>query len=162
MPPLAAWGGAATNKSLNFDTTRSVNATVPQKGALNARTLLPPAIVPSREHRLVIPRKGSPLIPLTELKNDVIDLTGEDDDDQLRQALAASLELPESQGDDIVIGPKNRGDSTPLQPLNGVGPGMTQEEQALSRALEASLTTSLNADVYKEHSPRQLIRSLGL
>jgi len=65
----------------------------------------------------------------------------------------------------VTYGPKNRGEENqaivPSQPMMN-HTGVTQEEQALSQALEASLTTSLQADVYTITEPDQRLRKPGL
>lgn len=61
-----------------------------------------------------------------------------------------------------VAGPKPRGDDTPLKPMGNSGLGISQEDHALHQALEASLSTSLNADVFVELTDEDNVRKDGL
>ncbi|KAG8889120.1 hypothetical protein FRB98_005735 [Tulasnella sp. 332] len=149
-PPSAApptWTGAheQTANLSAYEQSRSTDTSIP-RGALNSptsRTFVPPRVV----------------APSNLKKSDTyIDLTGEDDEEALRKAVAASLEGTQNhKPEGVVIGPKNRGDTTPLQQTRGI----SHEDQLLSQALEASLTTSINADVYPEISPWDNRRHLG-
>ncbi len=64
----------------------------------------------------------------------------------------------------LAAGPRNYGETRPVLAMdNYKGPmGFSQEEQALNRALEASLTTSMDSDVYEELPPDKNIRVPGV
>jgi hypothetical protein len=64
----------------------------------------------------------------------------------------------------LAAGPRNYGEIGPVLATGSYkGPmGFSQEEQALNRALEASLTTSMDADVYEELPPEKNIRIPGV
>ncbi|KAG8967665.1 hypothetical protein FRC03_009502 [Tulasnella sp. 419] len=107
----------------------------------------------------------------SQAKTTYIDLTNEnndadDEEEELRKAVAASLETEGQQlMTEIVYGPLNKGETDPVRPINQVGgntAAFSQEDHNLNRALEASLATSLNADVYVDLPPEQRIRHEGL
>ncbi|KAG8952702.1 hypothetical protein FRC00_006637, partial [Tulasnella sp. 408] len=122
-------------------------------GALNA----PPRMVKSQSNRF-------------PLDNDVVDLTGEaDEDEDLRKAMEMSLQESSQHTQQQststalvpVAGPKPRGDDTPLKPMGHSELGISQEDHALHQALEASLSTSLNADVFVELTDEDNVRKDG-
>ncbi|KAG8928581.1 hypothetical protein FRC01_005706 [Tulasnella sp. 417] len=119
-------------------------------GALNA----PPRMVKSQNSRF-------------PLEHEVVDLTGEaDEDEDLRKAMEMSLQetsQPQSTSTALVpvAGPKPRGDDTPLKPMDHSGLGISHEDHALHQALEASLSTSLNADVFVELADEDNVRKEG-
>ena len=77
-------------------------------------------------------------------------------DDDLAKAMAASLHEAVPPANNVVYGPQNLGETAPLKPQ-----GLSYEDQALSRALEASLATSVNADIYEEVEGDDLVRKPG-
>lgn len=100
-------------------------------------------------------------------EHDVVDLTAEgDDDEDLRKAMEMSLQESSQQSTSTalvpVAGPKPRGDDAPLKPMVHTGIHISQEDHALHQALEASLSTSLNADVYVELTDEENVRKEGL
>ncbi|KAG9046223.1 hypothetical protein FS837_004855 [Tulasnella sp. UAMH 9824] len=145
---LTSWSRPApVFENASTSAARDVDA---HSGALNA----PPRMVKSQSSRF-------------SLDNEVVDLTGEaDEDEDLRKAMEMSLQessQPQSTSTALVpvAGPKPRGDDTPLKPMGHSGLGISQEDHALHQALEASLSTSLNADVFVELADEDNVRKDG-
>lgn len=132
-------------ENVSSSATREVDS-----GALNA----PPRVVKSQSNRF-------------PPEHEVVDLTGvADEDEDLRKAMEMSLQESSQQPSTStalvpVAGPKPRGDDTPLKPLDHSGLGISQEDHALHQALEASLSTSLNADVFVELTEEDNVRKEG-
>ncbi|KAI8972449.1 hypothetical protein BD414DRAFT_560365 [Trametes punicea] len=100
-----------------------------------------------------------PRTPPREPEKPVIDLTKDDDDNDLARALQASLEEHQAP----TFGPSNRAPDPnwAMVPSNAEvsGPvGMSQDEQAMSRAIEASLSYNINEDTYEELPLEERVR----
>ncbi|KAI0357849.1 hypothetical protein OH77DRAFT_1583695 [Trametes cingulata] len=88
----------------------------------------------------------------------VIDLTKDDDDNELARALQASLE-----DQPTTFGPSNRAPDPnwAMVPSNaevGAPSGMSQDEQAMSRAIEASLSYNITEDIFEELPLEERVR----
>ncbi|KAI9068656.1 hypothetical protein FKP32DRAFT_1561274 [Trametes sanguinea] len=99
-----------------------------------------------------------PRTPPRMPEKSVIDLTKDDDDGELERALQASL-----ADQPAAFGPSNRAPdpSWAMVPSNAAisGPaGMSQDDQAMSRAIEASLSYSVTEDLYEELPLEERIR----
>lgn len=98
---------------------------------------------------------------------ETIDLTGDDEDEDLRRATAASLETAQNYSSTstalVVAGPRRPGEDLPLQPLGAPDPLIvSNDDRALSQAVEASLKASIAADVYEEVPSEREARQPGL
>ncbi|KAI1792356.1 hypothetical protein LXA43DRAFT_1060642 [Ganoderma leucocontextum] len=105
------------------------------------------------------PMAGPRTPPPSRPENAVIDLTKDDDDKELARALQASLE---DQGS-TTFGPSNRAPDPnwAMVPSNveaGAPTGMSQDDQAMSRAIEASLSYNVNEDTFEELPLEEKVR----
>ncbi|KAI0329993.1 hypothetical protein GY45DRAFT_1412263 [Cubamyces sp. BRFM 1775] len=99
-----------------------------------------------------------PRTPSSRPENPVIDLTKDDDDKELARALKASLEEGMT-----TFGPSNRAPDPnwAMVPSNAevsAPPGMSQDDQAMSRAIEASLSATIGEDLYEEQPLEERVR----
>ncbi|CDO71510.1 hypothetical protein BN946_scf184910.g9 [Trametes cinnabarina] len=100
------------------------------------------------------PTVGPRTPPPSRPEKPVIDLTKDDDDGELARALQASLE-----DQPPAFGPSNRAPDPNWAMAEVTGPvGMSQDEQAMSRAIEASLTFNVTEDLYEELPLEERIR----
>lgn len=109
------------------------------------------AVSPSSASRPPL-RQGTPLQP----DKNVIDLTREDEENELTRALRASL-----QDQAPVFGPSNRAPDPnwAMVPSNvETAVGMSQDDQSLSKAIEASLKYDHGNDVFEEVPMEERIR----
>ncbi|KAI0962288.1 hypothetical protein AcV7_001167 [Taiwanofungus camphoratus] len=103
------------------------------------------------------PRTPPPSKP--ENSHSVIDLTADDEDKELSRALAASLEDQAPH-----FGPSNRAPDPnwAVVPSNvEVGVGMSQDDQFLSRAIEASLSYDFSNEIFEELPLEERVRKDG-
>ncbi|KAF8585632.1 hypothetical protein K439DRAFT_1660151 [Ramaria rubella] len=134
----------------------SITTSAEQLNSLDARSQRPNVIDEWVNRGALNATNPAPARP-----NSVIDLTGDDDDDETARALAASMETRPN------FGPSNRIDDTQqwaMVPSNAP-PSMSQEDHALNRALEASLSSSFvgaSQEPYEEPSdPIERVRKDG-
>lgn len=102
------------------------------------------------------PRTPPPSKPETD-RSGVIDLTKDDEDKELSRAIAESMK---EQGP-TTFGPSNRAPDPnwAVVPSNvETGNAMSQDDQSLSRAIEASLTYDVNMDEFEDIPLEQRVR----
>ncbi|TBU42983.1 hypothetical protein BD309DRAFT_922591 [Dichomitus squalens] len=105
------------------------------------------------------PMQGPRTPPPSRPEKAVIDLTKDDDDKELARALQASLE---DQGS-TAFGPSNRAPDPNWAMVSSnveanVPSGMSQDDQAMSRAIEASLSYNVTEDTFEELSLEDKVR----
>ncbi|KAI0643929.1 hypothetical protein C8Q79DRAFT_977495 [Trametes meyenii] len=96
--------------------------------------------------------------PPSRPEKPVIDLTKDDDDGELARALQASLE-----DQPTTFGPSDRAPDPNWAMVSsntavGAPSGMSQDEEAMSRAIEASLSHTIGEDIYEELPLEERIR----
>ncbi|KAI0364511.1 hypothetical protein BV20DRAFT_1107189 [Pilatotrama ljubarskyi] len=99
-----------------------------------------------------------PRTPPRTPEKPVIDLTKDDDDNELARALQASLE-----DQPPTFGPSNRAPDPnwAMVPSNAevsAPSGMSQDDQAMSRAIEASLSYNISEDIFEELPLEEKVR----
>ncbi|KAI0672474.1 hypothetical protein C8Q78DRAFT_1077991 [Trametes maxima] len=96
--------------------------------------------------------------PPSRPEKPVIDLTKDDDDGELARALQASLE-----DQPTTFGPSNRAPDPNWAVVSSntavsAPSGMSQDEEAMSRAIEASLSHTIGEDIYEELPLEERVR----
>ncbi|KAI0768258.1 hypothetical protein BD413DRAFT_696035 [Trametes elegans] len=118
----------------------------------------PYADLPNLEPVDNTPTVGPRTPPPSRPEKPVIDLTKDDDDKELARALQASLEDQAP-----TFGPSNRppDPNWAMVPSNAevaAPSGMSQDDQAMSRAIEASLSYTVGEDVFEELPLEERVR----
>ncbi|KAL1939454.1 hypothetical protein VTO73DRAFT_10010 [Trametes versicolor] len=88
----------------------------------------------------------------------VIDLTKDDGDDELARALKASLEDQSTSFAPSTRAPDPNWAMVPSNAAVSAPTGMSQDEQAMSRAIEASLSYNIGEDIFEELPLEERIR----